>query len=245
MGEVVRVTAPTAAERLRLIARSCIVKAKGDTGKALEALQAILDKEKDAALERALTESYRVMAMRALLAVHYNELRAEGRIRVVETRIPTTDYERPKPTSWARKFVQEHDEKRRSLLDTFHINGVALGDCTREQLETRIERNEREARFLTAVVNGLPPGGRVRDYVKPEEADQYWEQAAEKRVSFEVDPIWQRVWPWIMKGLKQKDLAEAEAMAATLREINPAEGTPQRVLLLALARSIKEYEDAL
>jgi hypothetical protein len=66
---------------------------------------------------------------------------------------------------------------RRSLLDTFKVNGQPIGDMERQELEGWVISHERDARFARLIVELMPPKGRVRDYVTNQQASELYRLA--------------------------------------------------------------------
>lgn len=66
---------------------------------------------------------------------------------------------------------------RLSKLDTFRINGRPIGDCTPEEAEGWAVSRERDARFVRALISGLPPGQPIRNTLKGDEADTIYEKS--------------------------------------------------------------------
>jgi hypothetical protein len=60
----------------------------------------------------------------------------------------------------------------KTVLDTFMIGTTALGDCTPEMCRSFIKKNRRNAMFVEHVIAGVPDGGRIKDYVTQEYADE-------------------------------------------------------------------------
>lgn len=66
---------------------------------------------------------------------------------------------------------------RLSKLDTFRINGRAIGDCTPEEAAGWAASRVRDAQFVRALIHGLPPGKPIRESLKGEEADTIYEKS--------------------------------------------------------------------
>lgn len=240
-------------ERLRLLARASIVAAKSDTDKALELLDTKIKAAKDVELERELTAAYRIIALRSLLATHYNELRAEGRIpRLVETPIPTTDFSRTRDTgspSWAKSRIQDMQERgetrRRNYLNDFLVNGEPIGDLTPETVLVHADLRERDARFMRLLASGVPANSRIRDFVTSEEAEQRWKLASGQPPQPEIDARRYGIVTLLMKGrvLRDQEYQEASKRVADLRAITMPTSW-DTLELDALARVIYEYEEA-
>ena len=75
-------------------------------------------------------------------------------------------------------------EKKLSRLDTVMIDGIAIGDCTVAEVKAWADRRKTDARhasrdvlFALALVSGLPGGKTIRKWIKPEEADAFYQRA--------------------------------------------------------------------
>lgn len=68
---------------------------------------------------------------------------------------------------------------RRSLLDSFPINKQPIGDVGRDEAEAWLVSHDRDGRFVRMLIQGVPPKGRIRDYVTPEEAERIYRLAEE------------------------------------------------------------------
>lgn len=64
-----------------------------------------------------------------------------------------------------------------SKLDTFKINGRPIGDCTPTEASGWSDTKKREMRFIYLVTSGLPPNLPIRQFIRPDEAEAFWEQA--------------------------------------------------------------------
>jgi hypothetical protein len=60
----------------------------------------------------------------------------------------------------------------KSVLDTLFVNGRPVGDITAAEALAWAEKQGRESRIVHALAHGLPPNARIRDWVKPEEAER-------------------------------------------------------------------------
>ena len=72
--------------------------------------------------------------------------------------------------SGTRRNLEVMQQANQSILD-HHITelGIALGDCTKGNLETLAERNQKRAQFYQGLSIPLPPGGKVRDHYQASE----------------------------------------------------------------------------
>jgi|SRR5579863_459267 len=175
-----------AAAELKSLARGAIVRANGNTEQARQILNERLIERNDAVLERELCSAYRNIALQTLLATHFAELRAEGKLPALRKRdqpIQTTDYERtrerpPKPSDflWDEKTggMMAAGHIRR-YLDTFMVNGKPIGDCYVEEVDQAAAVREADVRFMRGLVAGLPPEGIVRELRTEEDAAKLWQ----------------------------------------------------------------------
>ena len=169
---------------LKKLARSAILKAKGDTEKARDILNQMIIERDSASLERELCAAYRNTAIGAVLATHYQELRSEGRLPALREpiQIQTTNYdqivEKHKPSDflWAPGGMTAEGIKRR-YLDTFLVNGKPIGDCRVEEVDRSADARDRDTRFMRTLVQGLPPAAIVREHRTEEDAAKLWEAA--------------------------------------------------------------------
>lgn len=60
---------------------------------------------------------------------------------------------------------------RRTLLDTFIVNGRPIGDVTAAEASAWAARRDRDARFVRALTANLPPNDPIRRWRTPEEAE--------------------------------------------------------------------------
>lgn len=72
--------------------------------------------------------------------------------------------------SGTRRNLEVMQQANQSILD-HHITelGIALGDCTKGNLETLAERNQKRAQFYQGLSIPLPPGGKVREHYQASE----------------------------------------------------------------------------
>ncbi len=237
--------------KLKKLTRRAILASPGDIEKARETLNELIMRENDASLERELCAAYRNVALRATLATQYQELRSEGQLSELRkanpTPIKTTDYDQTieRPKTWAEQRVEKIEERKKSRLDTFHVNGIPLRDCTATQCLDRAERNEHEARFLRRIANGIPSDGKVGDYITDDEADKVWTEAQDRPLfGAPTEGIWAKLWPWLTKGIKNEEqFEEAQRIANGLESSFSEDYEPARVALDGLARAIKDFED--
>lgn len=168
---------------LKKMARAAILKANGDTERAREAFNQMMIDADNAGLERELCSVYRNTAIRAVLATHYNELRAEGRIPGLRrsTPIRTTDLDKPvegsrRPSDWQWDDVTGMTAKAhiRRYLESFLVNGKPIGDCRVEEVDTAVDHREADIRFMRELVAGLAPEAIVKEHRTEEDAARLW-----------------------------------------------------------------------
>lgn len=70
---------------------------------------------------------------------------------------------------------------RRSLLDTFRINGQPIGDVTPREAEKWAASRERDARFVKRLIENLPADVPIRRFRTGEEAARLYAEAQEAR----------------------------------------------------------------
>lgn len=101
--------------------------------------------------------------------------------RAKDTKVFVNDHWREPPGKVAAKATKPrvpldqqlaaHNTYALIILDTLKIRGKAIGDWTHEEMMAQAETSAWEARILEAFGRRTPAGGRVRDYVTPEEAE--------------------------------------------------------------------------
>lgn len=171
--------------RLKKMARSAILKVNGDTEKARDLFNNKIITANDAALERELCAAYRNTAIRAILATHYQELRAEGKLPTLHspTSIQTTDYEqtqtrdkprRPSDWIWDDDIGMTATAHVRRYLRSFLVNGKPIGDCRVEEVDASADSREEDIRFMRNLVTGLPPTAIVGEHRTEEDAAKIW-----------------------------------------------------------------------
>lgn len=64
-----------------------------------------------------------------------------------------------------------------SLLETFKVKGVAIGEQTPEDVYIWSANSKRDGRFVELIIAGVPWNKPIKDYVKPEEARKLMDQA--------------------------------------------------------------------
>jgi hypothetical protein len=169
---------------LKKMARAAILRAKGDTEEARIVFAKMMIDADSAALERELHSAYRNTAIRTLLATHYQELRSEGKLPQLRkpTWIPTTNHDRPvekppRPSDWQwdDEIGMTAKAHIRRYLETFMVNGKPIGDCRVDEVDAAAGVRESDARFMRALVEGLPPDVIVRDHRTEEDAAKVWQ----------------------------------------------------------------------
>lgn len=66
---------------------------------------------------------------------------------------------------------------RLSMLDKFKVNGQPIGDLTPVEAVAWAASRERDVRFVKLLTAGVPEDRRIRDHVRPDEADKLYERA--------------------------------------------------------------------
>jgi hypothetical protein len=81
-----------------------------------------------------------------------------------------------------RRNLAVMQQASQSILD-HHITtlGIALGDCTKDNLETLAKENQRRAQFYQGLSIPLPPGGKVREHYKAEEVQVAYDSTMKAR----------------------------------------------------------------
>jgi len=176
--------------KLKRLARRAILKAKGETETAREIFNTLVIEANDVELERELCAPYRNTAIRAVLATHFNELRAEGKLPGLRkpTYIPTTDLDQPvnktpRPSDWQYddKIGMTAKAHIRRYLDTFMVNGKPIGDCLVAEVDRAVITREADVRFMKTLVEGLPPEVIVREHRTEEDAAKLWSLAHQSK----------------------------------------------------------------
>jgi hypothetical protein len=176
-------------KRLMFLARASIEWAKGNMDGAVERLDRVIVQAADPELERELTRVYRTLAIRAILATAFNELRSEGKVARPrgETPIKTTDYdltiERPRPPrpgDWMYDDVHGMTPKAniRRYLESVLVQGRPIGDCTVAEVDAAATSHERSARFMRLLTHNLPPEAIIREHRSEEDAALLWAKAS-------------------------------------------------------------------
>ena len=70
---------------------------------------------------------------------------------------------------------------RLSLLDTFKVNGQAIGDLTAAEANKWAGSRERDARFVRLLTANLPPDQPIRKYRTPDDTQALYAQAEAER----------------------------------------------------------------
>jgi hypothetical protein len=234
--------------RLRVWARQILLQTSGDVNAALPHLDRQIIEADDAALERALTATYREYALRALLNSNLTDLEEEGALPT-QREAPPEPTREAKANTWAHERVRDMDERRkmevRNYLDSFLVNGEPIGDLTPETVLARADLHERDARFMRLIASGVPLGHRIREFVTPQEAAERWQMAHEPP-ALSVEQERQAA---LMRLLTlNRTLTEHEYLAAKAR-VEALQAQPDRTRMDeleqdCLARIMSEYEDA-
>lgn len=83
------------------------------------------------------------------------------------------------PTEAAKEAARVAAAHVLSKLDTFRVNGKPLGDCTPEEALSWRAARVRDSRFVWLICAGIPAGHRIRDFIKPEDAEAFYARAKE------------------------------------------------------------------
>lgn len=122
-------------------------------------------------------------ALRPLLATAAQEYHRERKPRVVRDgggHIPRGSQEAAAPTNPAQAGRDAVTElAKRSLLDTFLVNGRPLGDVSATEARAWSGARRREARFVEILTHGIFDDRPLRVYVKADEADAAFRRAGE------------------------------------------------------------------
>jgi len=184
---------PNSANRIRGVIRHALDKARGDVGRALSAL--IGESEDDPALgATALSRGLREMVMDEIKA------RQTAQALTIEKRYAHPGRENRKTSgvsangnaqrinaNQAPHGIPVAQNKPRvslgiaagvarslklSILDTFRLNGVPIGDCTGEEIATWADNNDKQSRIARAIGQGVPPTMKARDVLTADEAER-------------------------------------------------------------------------
>lgn len=231
--------------RLRVLARTALTRFQGDIDHAMQWLDEQLVVINDAALERALSASYRTYAMRRLLNINFADLQAEGVLP--KQREEPADPAQPAAQTWAhdrlRDMQQRVETRRRNYLDEFLIHGEPIGDLTPETVLARADISERDACFMRLMASGVPHGHRIREFVTEDEAAERWKMARESAPMPPADPRPELIMRMLTRG---RTMRPDEYQAAQIR-VAELHGITNRTTwddceLDALARVMSEYE---
>lgn len=81
------------------------------------------------------------------------------------------------PSLAAREEARGAVARILSRLDMLRINGRPIGDCTPEEAMAWRAVRVKETRFIWMLCSGLPPHLPIRDFIRPQEADEMWSRA--------------------------------------------------------------------
>lgn len=76
---------------------------------------------------------------------------------------------------------------RLSLLDTFRIEGRAIGDLTPNQARTWARKSSIPPRFVVLLTANLPPNDPIRKHRQAEDTEAIWKQAEEEARAAELE----------------------------------------------------------
>ena len=232
--------------RLRVWARAVLQEVGGDIKAAAEKLGEQITAADDAELERALAGDYRDYALRRVLFSALSELEEEGVLpKAREEAMPEAA---PRAETWAygriRDMAQREEAQRFNYLDDFLVGGEPIGDLTPETVLARADLLERDARFMRLMASGVPPQGRIRDYITPDEAAERWKLAKEPAPQPQRDERREQIMRMLTRGrtMKPDEYRVAQARVEELCALNNPDAW-DKFELDALARVMSEYED--
>lgn len=165
-------------DRIHTAARAAIIAHPRNFDAAYAELRAAIYADRDLVL--AVFSKYEEAALRPLLATAAQEYHRSRKPRVVSAgggRTVPGNQEQSAPTPSGRDAVIALAS--RSLLDTFLINGRALGDVSATEARAWGGARRREARFVEILTHGIPDDRPLRTYIKPAEADAAFKRAGE------------------------------------------------------------------
>jgi len=194
----------TIEERLREIAIDVLAAHGTSRIAAANAMYARVRHEPD--LLDGLFEPYRELALRRLLGGVESEMRREEIARQEkargEGRIASGDHagsastERPggghtaaddqrnsapAATPSDRRAAQESvgTVLRLTMLDTFRIDGMPIGDVQAGAARAWARREGRHVRWVTMLTSNVPAADPIRRWITPEDADEMWSRSVE------------------------------------------------------------------
>jgi hypothetical protein len=144
----------------------------------------------DADLLWALFEPYRLVAVQKLLTESAAKLREQERreldVRLKAARSGQTGIDNRGVDARPAASPQSGMDARTnvvqlSLLDTFKINGRAIGDCTPYEAKEWASARERDARFVRLLTTNLPSNEPIRKYIRPEEVQNIYNLAEKQQ----------------------------------------------------------------
>jgi len=161
--------------------RAAILRAKGDTVRAREEFEEKLLALDDASLERALCSNYRSVAISAVIATYYDELKDEGKLPGEPRPVwaPARRAEpacRPSDWMWDDEIGMTAKAHIRRYLDSFMVNGKPIGDCRVEEVDRSADSREADVRFMRQLTHGLPPTVIIREHRTEEDAAKLWRE---------------------------------------------------------------------
>lgn len=138
----------------------------------------------DAALLWELFAPYRSQAVQMLLTQAATELREEERPRLVAGGgAGQMASVRPENAARSARAGMEAAAAvaRKTLLDTFRVNGKPIGDLTPQEANAWASSRERDARFVRLLTANLPPDRPIREFRTGEDAQELYAQAEATR----------------------------------------------------------------
>lgn len=171
-------------DRIATEARSAIAAHPKDYDAAYAMFRAAVYADRD--LVVAAFARFEEHALRPLLATAAQEYHRERKPRVVREGGGHPRSEDPlnrahtDPATHAQAGRDAVTElAKRSLLDTFLVNGRPLGDVSATEARAWGGARRREARFVEIITHGIPDDRPLRVYIKADEADAAFKRAGE------------------------------------------------------------------
>jgi hypothetical protein len=177
-------TGPVAAARLHEVAMSAVRQSPRNWDGARDAL--IKAVRADASLIWELFAPYRNQALQAVLTAAATELRRqemprrEPGQRGAGHTLGGDHHAAARPTRISLDAISAVSRTAAaSLLDTFQVNGMPLGDVTAREASKWAGARARDARFVRLMAENLPPNDPIRKWRTPEDATAAYALARE------------------------------------------------------------------
>lgn len=161
--EIIANKRPTPDERLEAIARQALAV----YGKQWDVMRVGIwsTVSSDIALMMALFEPFRVQALQKLIArVAHPPVTRTGGHNLANSQIQGAQRPRNSTASQQAAMGAVGDIARKSLLDTFIVNGQPIGDLTPREASGWVTRRKRDARFVELLIANLPLDEPIRKY---------------------------------------------------------------------------------